>query len=139
MFNDNELMIINRKSLKSAYVINNQIQIFRNRMLLQDESRSSEIFNNFDIWKKWQKISTKTKLDFYNKYEDNSLYNNNQSQLKLSTMKKFYHKYFSQIILVFEVKFIKEAIFNINQKHVTKMQILKYLINALFLILLFKK
>ena len=42
-------------------------------MLLQDESRLKETFINSDIWKKWLK-SSKFELNFHNKYEGNSLY-----------------------------------------------------------------
>ena len=52
MFNDNKLIILNQESLKLAYVVNDQSQIFRKRMLLQDKSRLNEIFNNFDVRKK---------------------------------------------------------------------------------------
>ena len=42
MFDDNELIITNRKFLNLAYIFYDQIQIFRERMFLQNEFRSKK-------------------------------------------------------------------------------------------------
>ena len=68
-------MIMSRELLNFAYVLHDQIQIFRERMFLQDKSRSKKTFINSNIRKKWLK-SLKSELNFHNKYERNLLYDN---------------------------------------------------------------
>ena len=72
------------------------------------------------------------KLNFYNEYKENFLYNNVQNQLHLFIIKNFYHIYLSQITLKFNVKTIKKAMFNINQKKITQTQMQKYFAKILF-------
>ena len=134
MFNDNELMIMNREFLDFAYVLHDQIQIFRGRRFLQNESRSKKMFINSNIWKKWLK-SPKFEFSPYNKYEENSLYDDVQDQSYLFTIKKFYCKYLSQIALAFEMKTIKKTMFNADQRRITQTQMQKYFANASSLIL----
>ena len=126
-------MIINRELFNLAYVFHDQIQIFRERMSLQNKFRSEKMFINSNIRKKWLK-SSKFEFNFNNKYEENSLYDNVQDQSYLFIIKKFYYKYFSQIALAFKMKIIKETMFNAGQKKITQTQMQKYFANASFLI-----
>ena len=59
------------------------------------------------------------KLNFHNEYKENFLYNNVQDQSHLFIIKKLYYIYLLQITLNFDVKTIKKAIFNVNQKKIT--------------------
>ena len=52
MFNDNELMIMSREFFDFAYILHDQIQIFRERMFLQNEFRSEKTFISSNIRKK---------------------------------------------------------------------------------------